>query len=90
MIHYDTLLKNATYIVAKCDISFITKCNRSLLLNASGFLLQNATVLLQNGAVVAKWGNFITKWDSYYKMRRLLQIATVHLHFGSGSEKQCS
>ena len=26
---------------------------------------------------ITKCDNFITKWDSYYKMRRLLQIATV-------------
>ena len=34
-------------------------------------LLQNATLLLQNTTVVTNCG------DSYYKMRRLLQIATV-------------
>ena len=79
MIHYDTLLKNATDIVAKCDISFITKCDRSLLLNASGFLLQNATVLLQNMAVVAKWGNFITKCDGYYKLRQCTYILEVEV-----------
>ena len=56
---------------------FITKCDRSLLQNATGFLLQNATVLLQNAAVITKCDDFITKCDSYYKTRRLLQIATV-------------
>ena len=49
----------------------------SLLQNASGFLLQNATVLLQNVTVTTNCNNFITKCDSYYKMRRLLQTATV-------------
>ena len=43
---------------------FITKCDKSLLQNVSGFLLQNATVLLQNATI-------------YYKMWRLLQIAAV-------------
>ena len=50
-----------------------------LLQNATGFLLQNVTVLLQNATVITKCDNFITKCDSYYKMRRLLQIATVQL-----------
>ena len=50
----------------------------SLLQNASGFLLQNATVLLQNGTVITRCDDFITKCGSYYKMRRLFQIATVH------------
>ena len=44
----------------------------------SGFLLENTTVLLQNVTVFTKCENFITKLDSYYKMRGLLQIATVH------------
>ena len=77
MIHYDSLLQNATVIIIKCDSYFIRKCNRSLLQNPSGFLLQNATVLLQNTTVITKYDDFTTKRDSYYKMRRLLQIATV-------------
>ena len=48
-----------------------------LLQNASGFLLQNATVLLQNATVITKCDDFITKYDTCYKMRSLLQIATV-------------
>ena len=59
------------HIITKCDSYFIIKCDRSLLQNASRFLLQNATV-------ITKCDDFITKYDSYYKMRRLLQIATVH------------
>ena len=72
MIHYESLLQNAIDITAKCDSYFITKCNKDLLQNASGFLLQNARV-------ITKCGNFITKRDNYYKMQRLLQIATIHL-----------
>ena len=49
----------------------ISKCDRSLLQNASGFLLQNATLLLQNTTV-------ITKGNSYCKMRHLLQTVSVH------------
>ena len=77
LIHYDSLLQNATDIITKCNGCCIAKCDRSLLQNASGFLIQNATVLLQNVTVTTNCDNFITKCDSYYKMRRLLQIATV-------------
>ena len=35
------------------------------------------TVLLQNATVITNCNNCITKCDSYYKMRRLLQIATI-------------
>ena len=31
-----------------------------------------------NTFFISKWDSFITKCDSYHKMRRLLQIATVH------------
>ena len=37
LIHYDSLLQNATSIISKCDSYFITKWDRSLLQNASGF-----------------------------------------------------
>ena len=55
MIRYDNLLQNAT--------DLITKCDRSLLQNPSGFLLKSATVLLQNTTVV-------TKCDVCYKLRQ--------------------
>ena len=35
-------------------------------------------VLLQNATAIGNDDNVITKPDIYYKMRRLLQIATVH------------
>ena len=54
---------------------------KMLLQNALGFLLQNATVLLQTVTVISKCVDFITKCDSYYKMRRLLQNASVHTDF---------
>ena len=46
----------------------------------SAFLLQNAIVLLQSATVFTNYGDFITKYESYYKMQRLLQIATVLLN----------
>ena len=60
---YDSLLQNATDIITKRDID--------LLQDAPGLLLQNMTV-------ITNCENLITKCDSYYKMRRLLQIATGH------------
>ena len=54
LISYDSLLQNAIDVITKCDSYFFTKCNRSLLQNASDFLLQNATVLLQNVTVITK------------------------------------
>ena len=63
LIHHDSFSQNATEI---------------LLQNASGFLLQNTTALLQNVAVNTKCDDFITICNSYYKMQRLLQVATVH------------
>ena len=48
----------------------ITKCDKSLLQNASGYLLKNATVLLQNATVITNCNNFITKCDVFYKLRQ--------------------
>ena len=70
LIYNDSPLQNATDIVSKCD--------SILLQNELVFTLQNVTVLLQNATVITNCGNFITKCDSYYKMWRLVQIATVY------------
>ena len=53
---------------------FITKCAGLILQSATAFLLQSAT------SVITKCDNFITKCDRYYKVRRLLQSATVHVY----------
>ena len=63
LIHYERLSQNATDIITKSDSYCITKCDRSLLQNASVFLLQNATVLLQNATVTINCYN-----NSYYKL----------------------
>ena len=74
LVHYDgTLLQIATDIISKCDSYFITKYDKSLLQNASVFLLQNVTV-------ISKCDDFITNCDKYYKMRRLLQNAPVRTY----------
>ena len=39
LIRYNSLLQNATDVNTKCDSYFITKRDRKLLQNASGFLL---------------------------------------------------
>ena len=57
LIHYDSLLQNATDIITKCDSYFVTKCDRSLLQNASYFLLKDATILLQNATVITNCDN---------------------------------
>ena len=70
MIHYGSLLQNATDIITKCDSYIIIKCDKSLLQNASGFLLQNATVsykmrqLIQIVATLLQNATFITNCDS--------------------------
>ena len=69
LIRYDSLLQNATDVITKCDSCFITKCDRSLLQSASGFLLKNATVLLQNGTIWLQNATVITKCDVCYKLR---------------------
>ena len=57
--------------------SFNTKCDRSLLQNAPGFLLQNATVVLQNATVITNWDGFITKCDAYCKLRQYTLISWI-------------
>ena len=54
LVHYDTLLQNVTDIAIKCDGFVITKFEKSLLQNASFFLLQNTIVLLQNVTFITK------------------------------------
>ena len=70
IFHFDTLLKNATDIITMSGSYFITKCDKSLLQNASTFLLQNPTALLQNATGIKNCDDSITKCRSYYKMRR--------------------
>ena len=69
--HYQLLLQNATDVITKCDSYFITKYDRSLLQNASVFLLQNATVncykirqLLKIATILLENATFITNCDS--------------------------
>ena len=78
LVHQETLLQNTTdinlkcdssFIIAKCDSPFITKCGKSFLQNSSGILLQkvigitkcddfmtntNVTISLQNAMFITK------------------------------------
>ena len=54
LVYYETLLQTAIDIFVKINTYFITKPDRYLLENASGYLLLNATVLLQNAAGFSK------------------------------------
>ena len=78
---------------------FITKCDKCYYKVRQLFLLQSAMVcyykvrqlfyykvrqvLLQSATVITKCDNFITKCDRYYKVRRLLQSATVQRFWGT-------
>ena len=75
LVHYDTLLQNATRRL------FYYKCGKRLFQNEPAFLLQTAAVLLQNVTVIAKCDDFIKKCNNYHKMQRLLQNAPVHTSF---------
>ena len=65
LVHYDTLSQKATAIITKCDRYFITKYDKSLLKNASSFLLKKVTNVLENETVFTNCKNFIKKWDNY-------------------------
>ena len=55
------------------------KMRQILLQNATAILLENASgFLLQNATIITNCDDFITTCDSCYKMRSLLQIASVH------------
>ena len=66
MINYDNLLQNATDIFTKCDSYFVTKCDRNILQNALGCLLQNAKVLLPNATVTSKCNVYYKLWQYTY------------------------
>ena len=50
---------------------FITKCDGLLLQSATAFLLQSAT------SVITKCGRYYKVWQFYYKVRQVLQSATI-------------
>ena len=60
--------------ITKCGCYFIIKCDRSLLQNASGFLLQDTTVVLQNATGITNCDDCITK---FLRLLHLLHIARL-------------
>ena len=71
LIRYDSLLQNATANLLQNATKVYYKMRQAFYYKMQQFIIQNATV-------ITNCNNFITKCDSYCKMRRLLQIATVH------------
>ena len=63
------------------------KMRQILLQNPTDILLQNKKkvhykmrqLFYYKMQVITNWDNFVTKCESYYKMRQLLQTATVHI-----------
>ena len=41
LVHFDSLLQNATDIVTKCDSNLIAKCEKQLLQNVTDYFLPN-------------------------------------------------
>ena len=78
LIHYDRLLQNATDVITKYDNNFITECCRNLLQIPSGFFYKMQLCYYKMWQLFTNCDDFIIKCDSYYKMRRLLQITTLH------------
>ena len=72
LVHYDTLLQNATNNITTCKRYFITKYEKMLLQNASAFSVQNVTV--------------ITKCTVKYNVYRLYNLqARPEYHTSSGA-----
>ena len=63
LVHYDTILKNATDIITKCDKSLF-QCVRFLIIKCDNF--------------ITKCKGYYKMQQFYYKMRLLLQNALVH------------
>ena len=77
LVRYDSLLQNAIDIITKCHRYFITICDRSLLQNASGLLLRNATVLLQNATILLQNATVQFIGLPQYKINQLIKIEQV-------------
>ena len=56
LVHYDSLLQNATDIVTQCDSNFIGKFKKQLLQNVTDFFLQNGTFITNCVATVLNIG----------------------------------
>ena len=61
------MVPDMTDIATKRDSYFISKCDKILLQNTSGFLIEHATVLLQDVTLITKC-NKLAKIRQFYKM----------------------
>ena len=77
-IGHSMSISNPILGTSSVTVSYLI-CYDSLLQNASAILLQNATEVYYKMRQVFCYK--FTKCDSYYNMRRLLQIATVQTTF---------
>ena len=78
----DEGLKNIGHSMSIINLVFgVSSITVSYFIRFDSFL-QNATDVITKCVrfFITKCNSFITKCDSYYKMRRLLQIATVQGH----------
>ena len=81
LIHYDRLSQNVTGIIITASITDIITA--ILLQNATGIYYKMPQIFITKcDSFITKCDDFITKCDSYYKMRRLLQIATLQFGYG--------
>ena len=64
LIHYDSLLQNATDIIAKPDSRFITV----------SVLLQHVSVLLQNATVITKCDDYYKLRYNAFSCRLLIRL----------------
>ena len=80
MNHSQKIIKKCDGIITNCDSLVITKWDGQLLQMATAFLLHEVRHgLLQITTGITKCDEFITNYDRYYKVRWLLQIATVQI-----------
>ena len=74
-----SLLQSATSVITKCDSFFLLQSAMVCYYKVRQlFYYKVRQVLLQSATGITKCDNFITKCDRYYKVRLLLQSATVH------------
>lgn len=64
---WNVITKYNKYYYQMRLLFYYKKYDKSLLLDASGFLLQNAAILLQGRVFVTKCGSFVSKCDIYHK-----------------------
>ena len=70
-IYFKCYYKVRQVLLQSATAFFVTKCNGLLLQSATAFLLQNAT------SVITKCDRYYKVWQFYYKMRQVLQSATI-------------